>query len=277
MSDSKDDIDQQLNQAWWNERAAFHVQTPLYQKHIQRLKAGGLALLPLERRELGVINGLTVMHLQCHIGTDTLSLARLGANVLGIDFSKAAIEVARELSKELGIDARFKVHEIKEIAQHYPAYFDLVFTSHGVIPWLPDLDLWAEQIARCLRPEGRLYLSDSHPLVWSLSDKGLQNGALQLTYPYLRQPEAASYHSPGSYADSDRHTKENETREWSWGLGDILRALVGAGLSILWLNENPEGFYPAIPELIEGEDGHYRLPDPLHGRYPLSFSLMAQK
>ena len=267
-----------LNQSWWNERAALHRQTPLYQTHIARLEAGGLSLLPTEVAELGEITGLSVLHLQCHIGTDSLSLARLGATVTGVDFSDVAIREARQLSVDLKIPASFETCEISEVGQRYPERFDLVFTSHGVLPWLPNLNEWAQQISECLKPGGSLYLSDSHPLMHAIPEQGaVQDTHLKLELPYLAQARPLAFEGSGSYADPELPTHANETREWLWGLGDVVNALIGAGLTLRHLHEHPVGFFPLTPEFHEGTDGHFRLPEPLDGRFPLTFTIRATK
>ena len=267
---------QEVNRAWWDERAAFYLETAFYQKHVDRLRAGGVALLPLEVRELGDITGLDVAHLQCHVGTDTLSLARLGARAVGVDFSSVAIDRARALSRELGIAARFEQAEIAEFGNRFPESFDLVFTSSGVLSWLPDLELWARQIVASLRPGGRFYIAEMHPLTWAFAEERAVDGdVVRLGHPYLTQGEAARFEEGGSYADPQRRTEANATREWFWGLGDIANALLSAGLRLRWLREHDLGFYPVVPGMVEGDDGHWRLPPPLHGRYPLTFSIDA--
>jgi len=268
--------EQDLNRAYWDERAGFHLDTEFYQRQVRRLSSGGHSLLPLEVRELGDISGLDVLHLQCHVGTDTLSLARLGANVTGVDFSRVAVDRAAALSKTLGIRARFEQMEIRAAGEHFAGQFDLVFTSYGVISWLPDLDVWASSIVRCLRPGGRFYIVEMHPLAFALADDLARQGdGLALAYPYLSRSEPLQFDEPGSYADRERLTTANSTREWSWSLADVITALLGAGLELQWLREHADGFYPQLPDMRAGEDGHYRLPEPLHGRYPLTFSILA--
>lgn len=266
------------NRHWWDERAAFHRNTPLYQEHITRLKGGDVCLLPLDLQELGSVDGLNVLHLQCHIGTDTLSLARLGATVTGVDFSEVAIREARQLSEDLGIPASFERHDIHALSPRFSNRFDRVFTSHGVLGWLPDLHVWAEQIAHCLVSGGQLYLSESHPLVWAFADEqAVQETTLQLEHPYLAQDQPMTFSEAGSYADPTRSTAKNRTVEWSWGLGDVVNALLGAGLRIDSLKEHPLGFYPVTKRFERRSDGHYQLPAPLHGRFPLTFTLRASK
>ena len=211
------------------------------------------------------------------ISAPTRSLARLGAHVTGIDFSEVAISEAQNLARDLGIHAHFETCEISELAHRYAGQFDLVFASHGVLTWLPDLNGWAKQLAACLRPGGRVYLSDSHPLVWALADHDpIRGNELVLGYPYLAQGAPTAFIEAGSYADRTLPTTANDTREWSWGLGDVVNA-IGAGLTLESLNEHTVGFYPAIADYWPGADGHYRLPDALDGRYPLTFSLSARK
>ena len=268
----------ELNHAWWNERAGFHRQTSLYQKHIDRLTRGGLSLLPLEVSELGDIRGLSVLHLQCHIGTDTLSLSRLGATVTGVAFSEVAIQEARQLALDLDIPATFERCEIESLQTRYSEAFDLVFTSHGVLSWLPDLNEWARQISGCVVPGGQVYLSESHPLVWALAEESpVQETSLKLEFPYLAQDQPGTFVDTGSYAARALPTQANETTQWSWILGDVVNAFITAGMTINHLHEHAAGFYPVTPEFQERADGHYRLPAPLDGRFPLPFTLRATK
>ena len=266
------------NRAWWNERAQHHRHTILYKQHIRRLREGGLALLPLDVAELGDIRGRQVLHTQCHIGTDTLSLARMGAHVTGVDFSQVAIEEARKLSEELEIAAQFEVCENDKLSERFGSNFDLVFTSHGVLTWLPNLTSWAEQIAGCLVPGGRFYLSELHPLMWSLADKrAVTDTGLKLAYPYLSMRRSMMFVESGSYADKTLETRNNTTYEWPWGVGDVINALIGAGLVITQLKEHPRGFYPVSPEFVECSDGHYQLPATIHGRFPVTMTVKAFK
>jgi hypothetical protein len=146
------------------------------------------------------------------------------------------------------------------------------------LSWLPDLDLWARQIAAALKPGGVFYLLEGHPLVWALSEQRPVDGqALRLELPYLAQPAPMRFSEPGTYAGRGRDTVANDTCEWSWGLGDIVSALVGAGLALEWLREHPLIFYPAIPELVRDAQGYHRLPGVMNGRFPLSFSLRATR
>ena len=210
------------------------------------LEMEDLRSLPLEVSELGDLTGKKVLHSQCHIGTDTLSLSRLGGDVTGVDFSEVAIAEARQLSQDLGIPAAFEVREIAALKSEFPEAFDLVFTSHGVLTWLSDLGAWARDLAGCLKPEGRFYISEGHPLVWAFADEQpVDSSGLKLGHPYLSPAEPSIFVEPGSYANREAETAINQTTQWSWGIGDVVNALIGAGLRIDWLNEHSLGFYPA--------------------------------
>lgn len=267
------------NREYWEERAGFHLETPLYQRFVAQLKAGGDSLLPLEREELGPLDGLRVLHLQCHVGTDTLSLVRRGAaRAVGVDFAETAIAKARELAAELEIDAEFVHAELDELPAEFDASFDLVFTSYGAICWLRDLQSWASTISRCLTPGGRFYIVDSHPLSLALDENcDAATGELKLRFPYLPQPVPLRFEAEGSYADAGAATEHNVTLEWSHGLGTVLAALTDAGLSLDYLREHADGYFEVVKGMERGADGHWRLPAPLHGRYPLTFSLSARR
>lgn len=270
----------ETNRRWWDERAAFHRQTELYQTHLARLEAGGYALLPLELgelAELGGIRGKRVLHMQCHIGTDTVSLTKLGGDVTGLDFSQEAVEQGRRISADLDRPTTFVQDRVCNAAARFGPNFDFVFTSHGVLIWMPDLDVWAANIAGCLKPGGLFYLSEGHPLSYALSPERSVGEPLSLKYPYLAQEDPDRFTDAGSYADSGRPTKANTTIEWPWGIGDVVNALLRAGLQLRWLREHSVGFYPLLPDMTEGVDGQWRLPPSLDGKYPLGYSIAAVK
>ena len=198
---SSDDSRTELNHAWWNERAGLHRQTPLYQKHIDCLSGGGLSLLPVEVGELGDIRGLNVLHLQCHIGTDTLSLSRLGATVTGVDFSDPAIALDRSLSNELAIDVRFVDPNVYDLSENLEGQLDIVFTSYGARYWLPDLPAWARIVAHFLKPDGVFYVVDGHPSGHMLGGK--RSDSLVVQYPYFNsdEPMPSKPDRKGDYAD----------------------------------------------------------------------------
>jgi len=269
----------EANRTMWDKAASFHLETPMYREFLSNLETCGSCLLPIEEQELGDVSGMDILHLMCHVGTDSLSLAKKGARVTGVDFSSIAIAKATELSKQLRIPATFVQAEVSEIGELFANRFDLVYTSTGVLCWLPDLGLWARNVAEALRPGGKFYVNDTHPLVCALDQKD-QTGhkllELRLTEPYLRQPRRLKYEEAMTYAGVISEEKVTHY-EFAWGLGDIVNSVINAGLTLEYLREHPEGAWPFMDGVKKGKDGHYRLPDSLHGKFPLSFSLLARK
>ena len=153
------------NRALWDEWTSIHVRSEFYD--VESFKRGGIRLRPYELEEIGDVAGKDVLHLQCHFGLDTLSFARLGARVTGADFSAPAIAQARALAEELGLDARFVQSNLYDLPSTLQGDFDVVYTSRGVIGWLPDLDRWAEVAAHFVRPGGIFYITEGHPVMWA--------------------------------------------------------------------------------------------------------------
>jgi len=266
----------EANRSMWDKAAAIHLETPLYRGYLYNLETRGSCLLPVEEEELGDVSGLDVLHLMCHVGTDSLSLAKKGARVTGVDFSSIAIAKATELSKRLQIPATFVKAEISEVGELFANKFDLVFTSTGVLCWLPDLGLWARNVAEALRPGGRFYVNDTHPLVDALDQNNPKFLELRLTDVYLRQPRPIKFEENMNYAGVISEEKV-EHYEFAWGLGDVVNSVLSAGLTLEYLREHPEGAWPFMEGVYKREDGHFCLPEGLHGKFPLSFSIQARK
>jgi len=267
----------EANRSMWDKAASVHLETPLYKEFVYNLETRGSCLLPVEEAEIGDVSGLDVLHLMCHVGTDSLSLAKKGARVTGVDFSSEAIAEATKLSRQLKIPATFVKAEISEVGELFRNKFDLVFTSTGVLCWLSDLDLWTRNIANALKPGGKFYLNDTHPLVACLDQTNPQPLELRLTEPYLRQPRASKYEEAMTYAGGEIAEEKVAHYEFSWGLGAVVNSVLGAGMSLSYLREHPEGAWSCVDSVKQGDDGHFRLPGSLHGKYPLSFSLLAKK
>ncbi|MCU1487047.1 MAG: putative SAM-dependent methyltransferase [Actinomycetia bacterium] len=252
----------EVNRAWWDEAAVDHFERTY---DLGLLRAGGSTLHPIEAAELPAdLSGQRVCHLQCHIGPDTLSLARRGAEVVGLDFSPEAIARARSLAVELGIAATFVESTVQDARAALDGDFDGVFATWGALVWLPDLDEWAGIVASLLRPGGWLYLAEGHPY------------ALSLAYPEL--PYGGSQHvtfdEQGDYMDSSVVRTNTITHEYSHGLGEIATAVAGAGLHLDWLHEHDGLTWAMASTLERGDDGLYRRPG---SDLPLSFSLRATK
>ena len=175
------------NLALWNEWAHLHAGSAFYD--VEGFKAGKTSLNPLEMEELGNVAGKTLLHLQCHFGLDSLSWARLGASVTGVDFSDQAIALARSLSQEVGLEAEFVCSDIYELPQVLAGQFDIVYTSYGVLAWLPDLKNWAAVIAHFLKPGGVFFIAEFHPFAMVFDNSETATG-LRIQYPYFHYDRA---------------------------------------------------------------------------------------
>ncbi len=263
------------NLANWNDRAAAHLVSPGYDvdgfvSDSQRVAKA----VELDREELGDVGGLSFLHLQCHIGLDTLSWVRLGAEVTGLDFSPPAIDAAREISRQSQTPAKFVVSDVYEAPEILDEKFDIVYASEGVLCWLPDIAAWAQVVHRLTRPGGTAYIRDGHPVVHSL-DLDRPDGRLELVGPYF-EGQAMRYDEPGTYVESDVPIDHTVTYEWNHGLGEIVNAFIDAGFRIDSLREYPFSGYRAMPSLIEGADGWWRFPGE-SGRVPFMFSIRATR
>jgi SAM-dependent methyltransferase len=239
-----------------------------------RFKAGRSSLKDLELREIGGVQGKSLLHLQCHFGHDTLSWARLGATVTGADFSERAIELARSLSKDLEIPARFVLSDLYSLPDALHDTFDVVFTSYGALAWLPDIPRWGQVVAHFLKPGGTFYVADAHPFLQVFDDDDKSD--LKVRYPYFQGPEPLKFEVKGSYADPDADYTGVEYG-WNHTVGDYINALIDAGLRIEFFHEFPFMGWQALPFMQKGEDGLWRLPDGTDKKIPLLFSLKATK
>jgi SAM-dependent methyltransferase len=269
-----------VNRAWWDERAPLHAgpgsgyDLDAFRRHPERLHS-------IELDEVGDVAGKTLLHLQCHIGTDTLSWATRGATVTGVDFSPPALEVARGLARDLGLEdrARFVESDVYGLQGVLDGTFDVVFASWGAINWLPDIARWFRVAARFVTPGGFAYLADGHPTAWVFNDAPATPADLRVTYPYFTTVEPIDYVGPdetGSYAVPGAKTTHNDTHEWAHPLGAIVQGAIDAGLSIELLHEHRAVPLQLFPFLVAGGDGLYRLPDGMPS-LPLAFSMRARK
>jgi SAM-dependent methyltransferase len=265
------------NQRLWDAWTAVHAAGEFYD--LAGFREGGIRIRPYEIAALGDVTGKSLLHLQCHVGLDTLSWARLGAIVTGVDFSPAAIRLARELAADIGItDARFIESNVYQLPVRLADAFDIVYTSRGVLGWLPDIRGWARVVARFVRPGGRFYISEAHPVIQVFESEGVGPRELRLQYPYWEHGDPLIFDVHGSYADRDAELGAEHTEHgWDHGLGEIVSALIDAGLRIDRLEEQPFLEWPA-DFLVEREPGSgvYVLPDG-PGELPLMFSLLASK
>jgi SAM-dependent methyltransferase len=267
----------EINRRMWDERAPAHAAAPEYA--LARFEADPAFLSDVVRFDLprlGDISGLRGVHLQCHIGTDTLSLSRLGATMSGLDFSAASIAVARDLAAR--VDAEIDYH----LADLYDAVdvlgvggYDLVFTGIGALGWLPDIGRWGRVVAALLRPGGRLFIREGHPVLWSLADPR-PDGLVAVEYPYFEQVEPMVWDEEGTYVTTDVAFTHTVSHEWNHGLGEVVAALLEAGLVITELVEHDSVPWNARPgEMVESA-GEWRMRDRPE-RFPCTYTLQARK
>lgn len=267
-----------INRANWDERAAVHVASPDYR--VGRLVADPSALsevVAFDLPRLGRLDGLDVVHLQCHIGTDTVSLARLGArSVTGLDLSPASLAHARELAARCGHDIRYVESDVYAAVQALDTTYDLVYTGIGAINWLPSVDRWAATVSALLRPRGRLFIRDGHPMMYTLPELDHYD-QFTIEHPYFEVSEAYVSDSDETYVDTDHRLHNTTNVEWNHGIGDILGAVLRHGLRICVFEEHMSIPWVALPGAMQPiGGGEYALVDRPE-RLPLSFTLQAEK
>ncbi|WP_457939341.1 class I SAM-dependent methyltransferase [Mesorhizobium sp. 10J20-29] len=263
------------NRANWDERVEYHLEAPSYS--LQELREGSGKLHPIEARELGNVQGKRILHLQCHFGRDTLALAQQGAEVVGLDFSPAAVQAARKLALDLNLSTR--AHFVEANVYEAPsalegrALFDIVFVTWGSLCWLPDVQKWADVVTHFLKPGGYLYLADAHPAAMVLEDvepNGRRLPALHL--PYFATGPHVEF-DPTDYANPDARLQNAVTHEWMHSLSSILTSITQAGLRLEWFHEHPEIPWRMFAGLVPLPGGLYGWPNKQW--VPLSFSLKA--
>lgn len=264
------------NRDLWNMWAPLHVESEFYD--VEGFKAGrprrrhGLDVL--ETTLLGNVTGKSLLHLQCHFGLDTITWAQRGAAVTGVDFAEKAIAAAQQLAGEMGVPARFICSNVYDLPAKLDEQYDIVFTSHGVLGWLPDLERWASVVAHHLKPGGTLCVIEAHPFAL-LFDDHRTDAKLLLLYPYFHGPEPFRDAHTGSYAAPDAPIESVE-HFWLHTMSDILGSLVRAGLRLTSFQEYPFVAWPLLPWMEERSDGAWQLPGG-RGTVPLMFSLLARK
>ena len=264
----------EANKRHWDELVPIHEASTYYD--VDAFRAGQTSLHPLEIAELGDVAGMTLLHLQCHFGLDTLSWARRGATVTGADFSPAAITAARALTTELGIAAEFVESDVYSLPGAVSGQFDIVYTSYGTYFWLPDLARWAGVIAYFLAPGGTFYMADFHPILVIFDDVTSEEDELRVRRSYFAGAEPLRFEEDGSYADREAELANRTTYSWPHSLGEMVSALTAAGLRIEFLHEFDYTVEQWFPFMDLGPDGMWRLTKH-HGSLPLLFSVRATK
>jgi SAM-dependent methyltransferase len=258
------------NRDSWNQRTSWHVESAFYD--MAGFLAGNTSLKPIELALLGDVQNKTILHLQCHFGQDTISLARMGGVVTGNDLSDAAIAKARELAAQTKAAAEFvcgDLYGLPERLSEKAQTYDLVFASYGTIGWLPDLDRWARIIAFFLKPGGRLVFVEFHPFIW-MFDRDLS----RIEYSYFND-ETILETMHGTYAAPESPIT-HETVSWNHPLAEVLGALLRHGLTIEDFQEYDYSPYDCLAGLVENETGKFRF-SKAPGKIPMVYSIVAKK
>lgn len=246
-----------------------------HHRDVATVRAGGLTVRSIEREALGDVRGRSLLHLQCNMGSDTLSWARLGAHVTGVDIADAAIAQARALAAETGLPARFLRSDLYALPDVLDEQFDIVIASYGALCWLPDLTRWAEISARYLRPGGTFLLVEMHPCAMMLETTSEDGRSVRVNSSYFHAAEPMAEDARGLPADAAANAPKS-VYIWHYSLGEVVSALIQAGLCIESLREFPLAHYQQFPCLVRGDDGWWRWPS-AENTLPMLFSVTATK
>ncbi len=256
-----------INKQSWNNRVDAHMKSAFYD--VSGFLNGNSSLKEIEIAMLGDLKGKSILHLQCHFGQDTISLARLGAFVTGVDLSDVAIAQARNLAIQTNVDVEFICCNIYDLPLHLDKQFDIVFTSYGTIGWLPDLDKWASVVAKFLKPGGSFVFVEFHPAVWMYDDN-----FEKIAYNYFNEGPILEQES-GTYADKDAPIAQHYVM-WNHGFGEVLTAVINNGLSVSLFKEFDYSPYNCFKETVEFEPGKFRIKH-FGNRFPMVYALKALK
>ena len=260
----------EMNRDLWDEWTAIHERSSFYD--LESFRAGGVRLADYELQDIGPLEGRSLLHLQCHFGIDTLSFARLGAEVTGADFSSQAVSLAARLAADLGLPARFVESNLYDLPRVLESRYDIVYTSRGALGWLPDIRGWAEVAAGFVKPGGIFYITEAHPVAWTLSD----DPPPRVLYPYWERAEPLTFPVEGSYADPTAAVATPLEHSWNHGMAEIIQALIDAGLGIEVFREYPWCDWD-LGFCEQHDDGRWYLPEDFVGELPLFYALRARK
>lgn len=266
----------EANKELWDEFARIHYERESEDYNVKSFLNGQSTLKSYELKEIGNVKGKSLLHLQCHFGLDTLSWAKEGALVTGIDFSSDGIRLAKLLAKQAKLEANFIESNVYDLPKVLFEKFDIVYTSIGVICWLNDLKEWAKIIANFLKKGGFFYMAESHPFSSIFDNETKDIKDLQIYYNYFHDPKPLEFIADGTYASVGVKFKPKKEYEWAHSLSEIINSLIEAGLRIEFLNEYPFTVWKQFPFAERGPDGFYRLKNQ-KAIIPLLFTLKAVK
>ena len=270
------------NKELWNKRTAVHKNSDFYD--VAGFKSGKNVLTSIELNELGDVNGKKMLHLQCHFGLDSLNWARLGADVTGIDLSDEAIKEAKKINDEVGLNAKFICCNIYDLYPQNTGFskvlpiggdsegagaFDIIFTSYGVIGWLPDLDKWAEIISYYLKPGGIFYMAEFHPVIWMFDDD-----FKEIKYCYEKR-DVIETNSQGTYTDKQADIQAKEYN-WNHSISEVLNALINHNIQIDLFNEHMYSPYPCFNNIVQNKEGNWWIKG-MEDKIPMVYSVRAVK
>ena len=261
------------NRANWDDRVAGHIDGYRMDRYLTDPRHMS-DIVMFDKDRLGELEGKKVLHLQCHIGSDTITLARMGATVTGIDFAPSAIAACRDLFAKTNTPGTFIESELYDAPNHLDEKFDMVYTGVGAINWLPDIDGWAGVVDHFVAPGGRLFMTEGHPVAWAL-DQDREDRLLVLDFPYFEGrmqtwDEATSYLGDATLT----HTRSNE---WNHSLGEIFTALLDRGFIIKLFEEHQVLPWRMHAWMEESGDGWFRFPGDVSDQVPLMYTLIAEK
>lgn len=256
-----------INKTLWNNKVPHHLSSNFYD--VPAFVAGKTSLRHIELGLLGDISGKRILHLQCHFGQDSISLARMGASVTAIDFSDKAIEAARELNTQTGQNVQFICSDVYALPEVLTEKFDIVFTSYGTIGWLPDLDKWANVVSQFIKPGGQFIFVEFHPVVWML-DNELKN----ITYRYFTDEPIVEI-TEGTYADPNAELKD-QSISWNHGMAEVIASLLNQNLTLTHFQEYDYSPYACFPDVVEEGSEIYRTKH-LGNKIPMTYSLIFRK
>lgn len=257
----------EINRRTWNEKTAVHFESDFY--NVKEFILGGNSLNSIELNLLGDIVGKRILHLQCHFGQDSISLARLGAKVTGVDLSDKAIEKGIELAKKCNADVNFICCDIYELEHYLDDKFDIVFTSYGTIGWLPDINKWAKVVSHFLKPKGKFVFAEFHPVVWMYDDD-----FTEVRYSYFNDAPIIELEN-GTYAEKDAAIQQ-EFCCWNHGLAEVMQALMNEGLRIDNFQEFNYSPYNCFNKTVQITENKFQL-EPFGNKIPLVYALSATK
>ena len=256
-----------INKQSWNAKTDVHIASDFYD--MEGFLAGKSTLNAIELELLGDVKGKRILHLQCHFGQDSMTLARMGSSVVGVDLSDKAVERATEFAQKLALDATFICCDIYDAPQYINEKFDIVFTSYGTIGWFPDLEKWAKVVAHFLKPKGHFVMADFHPMVWMYD-----NDFKEIFYSYFNVAPIVEEES-GTYAETGADL-QSKTVGWNHPISEILNSLLQSGLALKLFNEYDYSPYNCFNQTEEFEPNKFRIQS-FGNKIPMVYSILATK